>query len=86
MSESISARTSAIDHHAIAARALHERMLLIIRRVLNLITQILPETLMQMLMIVVYDVIIVENGRNVGAVARCTHHPGVRVNVIIICV
>ena len=57
-------------------------LLLVVSRVLNLIIQVLPEILMQMLMIVVYDVIIVENGRDiVGAVVR-----RVRVNVIIVCI
>lgn len=66
---------------------LHKRMLLlVVSCVLNIIAQHLPAEihvrLVQMLMIVVYDVIIVESGRDVRGVV----HAGVRVNVIIVCI
>lgn len=67
---------------------LHKRvlLLLVVTRVLNVIAQHLSAEihvrLVQMLMIVVYDVIIVERGRDVGRAI----HAGVRVNVIIVCI
>lgn len=66
---------------------LHKRMLLlVVSGVLNIIAQHLSAEihvrLVQMLMIVVYDVIIVECGRDVRGVV----HAGVRVNVIIVCI